>query len=67
MNLTSISKQLGISKSYLSDIINGKKGCSKELMTEIKKCYPDLDFYIFTKPRYKIKRRVINNVKNSRI
>lgn len=56
MNLTSISKQLGISKGYLSDIINGKKGCSKELMKEIKKYYSNLEFYIFTKPRYKVKR-----------
>lgn len=60
MNLTSISKKLRISKSYLSDIINGKKGCSEELMKEIKIYYPNLDFYIFTKPRYKVKRRVIN-------
>lgn len=61
MNLTSISKELGISKSYLSDIINGKKGCSKELMKKIKKYYLNLEFYIFTKPRYKVKKEMNKN------
>lgn len=56
MSLTYISKEIGISKSYLSDIINGKKGCSKELVNEIKKYYPNLEFYVFTKPRYKVRK-----------
>ena len=50
----SIAKDLGISKSYLSDILKGKKGCSEELMIKIKKYYPTLKFYNFVKPRYKV-------------
>lgn len=49
-----IAKELNISSGYLSDVLNGKKGCSEELKDKIKKYYPDLKFYIFTKPRYKV-------------
>lgn len=49
-----IAKELGISKTYLSEILNGKKGCSEELMYKIKEYYPTLEFYIFTKPRFKV-------------
>lgn len=55
--LREIAKELNISVSYLSDILNGKKGCNEELMKKIKEYYPQLEFYIFTKPRYKILRR----------
>lgn len=51
-----IAKEIGISKGYLSDILKGKKGCNKCLMDEIKKYYPQLEFYIFTQPRYKVKK-----------
>lgn len=53
-SLREISKELNISCSYLSDILNGKKGCDEELMNKIKEYYPKLEFYIFTKPRYKV-------------
>lgn len=54
-SLRTIAKELGISPSYLSNIINGKKGCTKELMEKIKKYYPNLDFYNFVEPRYKVR------------
>ena len=54
-----IARELGISKSYLSYILRGKKGCSENLMIKIKKYYPELKFYNFTKPRYKVE--VITN------
>lgn len=55
MSLRKIAKKLKISPSYLSDILNGKKGCSEELMLKIKEHYPKLEFYNFVEPRYKIK------------
>lgn len=55
-SLREIAKELEISPSYLSNILNEKKGCSKELMNKIKKYYPNLDFYNFIEPRYKVKR-----------
>ena len=50
-----IAKEIGISKSYLSDILNGKKGCAHWLMQEILKYYPNLknDFKLLN-PRYKV-------------
>lgn len=54
MSLRSIAKELGISPSYLSDILNGKKGCSEELMNKIKIYYKSLEFYNFVEPRYKV-------------
>ena len=57
-SLRQVAKELNISVSYLSDILNGKKGCNEELMNKIKEYYPYLEFYIFTKPRYK----VLNNL-----
>ena len=53
-SLSEIAKELGISKSYLSEILNGKKGCSEELMNKLKEYYPTLKFYVFTKPRFKV-------------
>ena len=53
-SLSEIAKELGISKSYLSEILNGKKGCSEELMNKLKEYYPELNFYISTKPRFKV-------------
>lgn len=49
-----IAKELKISKGYLSDILAGKKGCNQFVMNKLKEFYPDLKFYVFTKPRYKI-------------
>lgn len=54
-SLRKIANELCISASYLSDILNGKKGCSEALMLRIKKYYPKLDFYNFIEPRYKVK------------
>lgn len=54
MSLRETAIKLGISPSYLSDILNGKKGCSEELMNKIKKYYKDLEFYNFVEPRYKV-------------
>lgn len=59
-SLSEIAKELVISKTYLSEILSGKKGCSEELMNKIKEYYPTLEFYIFTKPRFKVVR---NDVK----
>lgn len=53
-SLRQVAKELNISVSYLSDILNGKKGCNEELMNKIKEYYPYLEFYIFTKLRYKV-------------
>ena len=53
-----IAKEIGISKSYLSEILSGKKGCSHWLMEEILKYYPNLkeDFTLLN-PRYILKSR----------
>ena len=45
---------INISPSYASEILRGKKGVSEENMLKIKEKYPQLEFKIFTKPRYKI-------------
>jgi transcriptional regulator with XRE-family HTH domain len=50
-----IAKKLGISKSYLSSILNGKRGCSETLKNELIKYYPDLKFKIL-KPRYTVEK-----------
>lgn len=49
------AKTLGISISYLSDILNGKKGCSEDLMLNIKFLYPNLDFTLLN-PRYRLRK-----------
>ena len=51
-----IARELGISNTYLSEILHSKKGCNEELMNKIKQYYPNLKFYVFIKPRYKVKR-----------
>ena len=52
-----IAKEIGISKSYLSDILNGKKGCSHWLMMKILKYYPELeDNFKLLNPRYIIRK-----------
>lgn len=53
-SIRQIAKELNVSASYLCDVLNGKKGCNEEFMNKIKKYYPDLQFYIFNKPRYKV-------------
>lgn len=55
------AKLIGISQSFLSDILKGKKGCDEITMNKIKALYPDVDFYNFVKPRYKIKREGLEN------
>jgi transcriptional regulator with XRE-family HTH domain len=59
-SLRQIARELKISPSYLSDILKGKIGCSEDLMNKIKEYYPQLEFYVFTKPRYK----VVNNLES---
>lgn len=59
-SLRQIASELKISPSYLSDILKGKKGCDEILMNKIKEYYPQLEFYVFTKPRYK----VVNNLES---
>ena len=39
-SLRQVAKELNISISYLSDILNGKKGCNEKLMNKIKEYYP---------------------------
>lgn len=58
--LRQIANELKISPSYLSDILKSKKGCDEILMNKIKEYYPQLEFYVFTKPRYK----VVNNLES---
>ena len=53
---TEIAKEIGISKSYLSEILSGKKGCSHWLMSEILKYYPNLKFLPLN-PRYILKKK----------
>ena len=55
MTLRQVAKEIGISGGYLSEIINGKKGCSENLMKIIKGYFPDLEFYNFIEPRYKVR------------
>ncbi len=50
-----IAKELGISKSYLSDILNGKKGCNTDLKEKLLQYYPNLKFIVYN-PRWKIMR-----------
>lgn len=45
------AKTLGISASYLNEILNGKKGCDEQLMLNIKTLHPDLEFTLLN-PRY---------------
>ena len=39
-----IARELGISKAYLSDVLNGKQSCYKELKNKLLKYYPNLKF-----------------------
>lgn len=57
-----IAKEIGISKSYLSDILNGKKGCAYWLMMKILKYYPELkDNFKLLNPRYIIRKGSVVN------
>ncbi len=49
-----LAELLGISKSYASDILKGKKGISGENRSKILEIYPDVRFVMSNKPRYKI-------------
>ena len=55
-SLREVAKELNISCGYLSEILNGKKGCNEELMNKLLEYYPNLKFYIFTEPRYKVSK-----------
>lgn len=46
-----IAGKIGISRSYLSEILRGVKGCNKEVMNNILFYYPDLKFKLLN-PRY---------------
>lgn len=54
-NLKENADILGISKSYLSQIINGKRGCDEKLMLNIKTLYPELNFTLLN-PRYILRK-----------
>lgn len=57
--LKEISKEIGISTSYLSDILRGKKGCSYVIMQRVLKYYSNLketDFRILN-PRYILREK----------
>lgn len=57
MSQREIASKIGISASYLNEIINGKKGCPHWLMEEIIKYYPKLkDKFVLLNPRYILKR-----------
>lgn len=49
------AKLIGISQSYLFDILNGKKGCSYEVADKIIKLY-DVDFEVIVTKRFKVLR-----------
>ena len=66
MTQTEIAKELGISKNYLSNILNGKRGCDILLKNKLLKYYPNLNFKLLN-PRFivKGKKDANNNVKNN--
>lgn len=45
------SEKLGISISYLSQILNGTRGCNEKLMQDILLLYPESNFKLLN-PRY---------------
>ena len=51
---TEIANEIGISKSYLCEILKGKKGCSYEVMCKIVKRYPNINFldFMILNPRF---------------
>ena len=55
MSLREEAETLNISVSYLSDILKGNRGCSEELMLNIKFLHPELDFTL-QKPRYRLRK-----------
>ena len=53
-SLRQIAKELNISCGYLSDILNGKKGCSYELINKIQVYKPNIIIEKNVKIRYKV-------------
>ena len=49
-----VAEELGVSKSYISAILKGKKSCSEKTMRNLKTAYPDLEFVLY-KPHYIVK------------
>lgn len=55
LNLKENAKELGISITYLWEILRGRKGCNEELMLKMIKKYPELDFTLLN-PRYILRK-----------
>lgn len=49
------AKMLGISVSYLSEILRGTKGCDENLMLNLELLHPDIEFTILN-PRYILRK-----------
>lgn len=54
MKCKDLVRLLNVSPSYACEILKGIKGVSEENMLKIKKQYPNIEFKISSKPRYKI-------------
>ena len=50
-NQSEVAKKLGISRTYLCDILKGRRGCSQELRRKLYCFYPNLNFKLLN-PRY---------------
>lgn len=59
-----VAKECNWSRSYINDILLGKKGCNKETMKIIKKYYPNLKWKKIIKIRYKVDKGDVLNVNN---
>jgi plasmid maintenance system antidote protein VapI len=53
MSLRKIAKEVGISKSYLSELLNGKKAIKEDMYIKLKKYY-DLKLEVVLKQTFKV-------------
>lgn len=49
-----LADELGVTSAYICAILKGKKSCSEDRMHQIKKYYPNVNFYVSNK-YYRVK------------
>lgn len=49
---TRIAKKLNLSRSYICEILKGKRNCDKKVKKELEKAYPKLKFKKIVKVSY---------------
>lgn len=60
--ITEVANKLGVSKEWISQIINGNRVCKKETKEAISKFYPNIVWEEINKPKYRVSQITITRI-----